>query len=157
MSGTNPQPLHGTVVAIDDIGVLITGPSGAGKSDLALRLIDRGAKLVADDQVLLTAADGQLVAGPPERLAGFLEVRGIGIIPQAHTANVPLGLMVELVPSDTVERLPERTASRILDVPLLSMRLNAFEVSTPIKIELALRHPEWIASGGPDDRDDNNR
>ena len=42
--------VHATAVAIDGQAVLLRGPSGSGKSDLALRLIDAGARLVADDQ-----------------------------------------------------------------------------------------------------------
>ncbi|MBM3488544.1 MAG: hypothetical protein FJX67_18250, partial [Alphaproteobacteria bacterium] len=55
---TGPLRLHATCIAVDGIGVLVRGASGAGKSDLALRLIDAGARLVADDQVLVEAAAG---------------------------------------------------------------------------------------------------
>ena len=60
---------------------LLRGPSGCGKSDLALRLIDRGARLVADDRVVLTVEDGAVVAAAPPPLAGLLEVRGLGPLP----------------------------------------------------------------------------
>ena len=43
--------VHGSAIAIHGKGVLLLGPSGSGKSDLALRLIDRGAKLICDDVV----------------------------------------------------------------------------------------------------------
>ena len=43
---------HATTVSLAGQGIFITGPSGAGKSDLALRLIDTGAILVADDAYL---------------------------------------------------------------------------------------------------------
>ena len=46
--------VHATCIAIDGHGILLRGPAGSGKSDLALRAIDRGARLVADDQVVLT-------------------------------------------------------------------------------------------------------
>ena len=51
--------VHGTCVAIAGRGVLLRAPSGAGKSDLALRLIDAGARLVADDQVELAQDNGR--------------------------------------------------------------------------------------------------
>ena len=73
------QQVHGTCIAIDGAGVLLRGPSGCGKSDLALRLIDGGAVLVADDRVSLEARAGDLVASAPDALAGLLEVRGVGI------------------------------------------------------------------------------
>ena len=57
--------VHATCVALDGAGVLLRGPSGSGKSDLALRLIDGGARLVADDQVALSAEAGRLVARAP--------------------------------------------------------------------------------------------
>jgi len=71
--------IHGTCVALSGLGVLLRGPSGSGKSDLALRLIDGGAKLVADDQVELALdAAGRVMARAPATLSGLLEVRGIG-------------------------------------------------------------------------------
>ena len=51
--------VHGTCVELFGLGVLLRGPSGCGKSDLALRLIDDGARLVADDQVVLTEEAGR--------------------------------------------------------------------------------------------------
>jgi HPr kinase/phosphorylase len=67
--------VHATSVALPDAdggwsGVLLRGPSGAGKSDLALRLIDGGARLVADDQTELRCVDGVLTACAPDMLAG---------------------------------------------------------------------------------------
>ena len=72
--------IHASCVAIGGKGVLILGDSGAGKSDLALRLIDDGAKLVADDRTELYAARGTLCARAPKSIAGLIEVRGLGII-----------------------------------------------------------------------------
>lgn len=54
--------IHASCVAIGAKGVLILGESGAGKSDLALRLMDEGARLVADDRTELYAAKGRLMA-----------------------------------------------------------------------------------------------
>ena len=65
--------IHGSCAARDGAAVLLLGPSGSGKSDLALRLLDRGFLLVADDQVLIE--DGVARAPPP--LAGLLELRGL--------------------------------------------------------------------------------
>ena len=72
--GPAPHPphimrrIHGTCVLLSGLGVLLRGPSGSGKSDLALRLIDGGARLVADDQVELIPAEGRLLARAPEAL-----------------------------------------------------------------------------------------
>jgi len=146
-------PLHGTVVTRHGTGVLLIGSSGSGKSDLALRLIGRGAQLVADDQVLVEARDGLVYATPPARLAGLMEVRGIGIVPMPYAHDIPLALVVDLVPAGDVPRLPEKQQFTLCGVDLPFVRLNAFEVSAPDKIELALEHPEWIASEGDNDRD----
>ena len=99
--------LHATCVAIDAAGVLLLGPSGSGKSDLALRLIDGGAKLVADDQVALEVRDGRLMASAPSRLPPLLELRGVGLVPMERAALVPLAAAFELRPHAGLERLPD--------------------------------------------------
>ena len=81
---SNPRSLsaetvHGTSVASDGRAVLLTGRSGAGKSDLALRLLDRGFKLVSDDQTILGKTKAVLVATAPATIAGRMEVRGLGL------------------------------------------------------------------------------
>ena len=130
--------LHATCVAIDGAGVLLRGPSGAGKSDLALRLIDRGAVLVADDQVLVAREGERLVATAPEQIAGRIEVRGLGILRLPATAAAVL-LAIDLVPPAEVERLPSRRLLTLegIDMPCLS--LNPFECSAPAKVRLAVR------------------
>jgi HPr kinase/phosphorylase len=87
-------------------GVLLIGASGAGKSDLALRLIGRGAILVADDRVELSARRGHLTARAPQSLAGLMEIRGLGIVEMPHEESVDVALVVEL--SQSVRRLPQR-------------------------------------------------
>lgn len=129
---------HASCVAIGERGVLLRGPSGAGKSDLAARLIDDGAELVADDQVLLRAARGRVIADPPDELAGMLEVRGVGILLLPCRRGLPLALVVELVASGQVPRLPEPRKTEIEGVALPILALNPFEASTPAKIRLAL-------------------
>ena len=99
--------VHGTTVALDGAGVLIRGPSGSGKSDLALRLIDAGARLVADDQTELWRRGEAVLARSPATIAGQIEVRGIGILSLPHLDEVPLRLVVDLIAPDAVERLPE--------------------------------------------------
>ena len=69
------EMLHVSSVAIGGRAVLIAGASGHGKSDLALRLIDRGAKLISDDYTIVEAKDGRLWASPPATIAGKIEVR----------------------------------------------------------------------------------
>jgi serine kinase of HPr protein (carbohydrate metabolism regulator) len=131
--------VHGTVVEIEGAGVLFRGPSGSGKSDLALRLIEGGATLVADDRVILSRRDGQLVATAPEIIAGRLEVRGLGIATVPSTGPSPLRLVVDMARPEEVERLPKAAETVILGVVLPVMHLAPFEASAPAKLRLALR------------------
>src|SRR3546814_15303755 len=96
--------VHATCIAIDGRGILLRGPSGSGKSDLALRLIDGGALLVADDQVILTEADGELTASAPATIAGRMEVRGIGIVDMPHLPQVGLTPVVDVVSAAEIGR-----------------------------------------------------
>ncbi|MFD1611638.1 HPr kinase/phosphorylase [Sphingomonas tabacisoli] len=132
------ENIHASCVAIEGRAVLIVGDSGAGKSDLALRLIDRGAALVSDDQVLLNVEDERLIASAPDTIAGKIEVRGIGIMPILAQSPMPVALLIELT---TPERMPEPQSRRLcgIDVPVAA--LDPFEASAPIKAELALR--QW--------------
>lgn len=130
--------VHGTAVAVDGVGVLIRGIPGAGKSDLALRLLDAGAVLVADDQVEIAAEDGGLTARVPEAIAGLIEVRGLGIFRLPH-APARLGLVVDLVAGALVERLPEAAETVFLGIALPRIVLDPGPASAAAKVRLAAR------------------
>jgi HPr kinase/phosphorylase len=73
--------LHGVFMEVMAIGVLISGPSGIGKSELAMELITRGHRLVADDAPQFSRIAPDIINGTcPESLQDFLEVRGLGVI-----------------------------------------------------------------------------
>ena len=73
--------MHGTLVDVYGVGLLFTGRSGIGKSEIALDLIERGHRLVADDVVTITrTARGVLTGMGNELLTHHMEIRGIGII-----------------------------------------------------------------------------
>jgi HPr kinase/phosphorylase len=122
--------IHASCVARDGIGVLLLGPSGSGKSDLALRLLDRGFMLVADDRVEIV--DG--MARPPADLAGLLEVRGLGLLRLDHVAPAQVALAVELGPE--MPRLPEPRRHDRLAVPMIALDPRA--PSAAQRVELAL-------------------
>jgi len=130
--------VHGTTVALNGSGVLLRGPSGSGKSDLALRLIDGGARLVSDDQTEFTREALGLVARSPRTIAGQIEVRGVGILRVPTVPSAPLRLVVELVAPDRVERLPESRFTEYLQCRIPLLALAPFEASTAAKIRLAL-------------------
>ncbi|MBL4790657.1 MAG: HPr kinase/phosphatase C-terminal domain-containing protein [Kordiimonadaceae bacterium] len=147
------KQIHGTVLDIAGKGVLLLGPSGAGKSDVALRLMDRGAVLIADDRVELYAIADKVLATAPKSLRGYIEVRGLGITSVPVSGGTTIALVVELVPSADVPRLPKVLYKGIAGRKIPLIRLNAFEVSTPIKIELAVGGVERIGGEGPSDRE----
>ncbi len=134
---TSPEVVHATCIAIGGRGVLLAGPSGAGKSDLALRLIDRGAELVSDDYSELREQGGRLLASPPARLAGKIEVRGIGIVDMPHRKEAEVALIINL--DGPVDRMPEFTTRPLAGVDIPAAALAAMEPSAPIKVELLLR------------------
>ena len=75
------QTLHGVFLEVLGVGVMLVGKSGIGKSELALELISRGHRLIADDAPLFTRTAPDVISGScPQLLCGFLEVRGLGIL-----------------------------------------------------------------------------
>ena len=127
-----------------DAGILLLGDSGSGKSDLALRMIERGAILVADDRVDLSVFEQKLFAAVPGTIAGLLEVRGAGIVRMPSESRAQIMLAVLLVPTTDVPRMPELerfvppsplALARENCPPLL--RLSPFEESAPAKVAMA--------------------
>lgn len=133
------KSIHATCVALDGVGILLRGPSGSGKSDLALRLIDRGARLVADDRVVLRAEGDEVLAEAPPSLRGLLEVRGVGPVSVPSIPSIGIALIVDLAPAEEVERLPEAASEVLEGKPVARHLLSAFEASAPAKVRLLAR------------------
>lgn len=137
MTVVSSETLHVSCVAIGERAVLIEGRSGAGKSDLALRLIDRGARLVSDDYTLVVRDRQALLATAPATIAGKIEVRGIGIVTMPHVERVAVALLVEL--RDDIERMPlDMPVRSIAGVKVPVIAIEGHYASAPIKVELAL-------------------
>ena len=133
--------IHASCVAISGHGVLLLGKSGAGKSDLALRLIEGGARLVADDRTILFAARGALHAKAPESIKGLLEIRGVGIVAFPARTAVKISLVVRLgregarLPVPSIYHVPSPLKGAM---PVPQIALDARFASTPAKIRAAL-------------------
>ncbi len=126
-------------------GIFLAGPSGSGKSGLALRLIERGGMLVADDRVELFRDGTALAARAPRALAGLLEIRGVGIVELPYATSAQIALAVELVNLGQVARLPEPeryAPPRSLGLPPAHwpalMRLNASDPAATARIAAAV-------------------
>jgi serine kinase of HPr protein (carbohydrate metabolism regulator) len=136
-SRLSSENLHASTVALDGRAVLICGPSGSGKSDLALRLLDRGFRLVSDDRTIVRKDGSKLIASAPETIKGKLEVRGVGIVEMESVSDIPLAMVVEL--TSDIERLPEDDRERLImgtGIPMI--RVDAMTASAPSKVGVAL-------------------
>jgi len=132
------EQIHATCIEINGTGILLRGPSGAGKSDFALRLIDDGAVLVADDRVDLVAESEKLIASSPANIRGLLEVYGIGIVRQPSLERTTVGLVMDMVPARQVERLPSRQYVALCGVTVPCWRINPFQDTAAIRMRLIL-------------------
>jgi len=135
--------IHATCCALDTgagpAGVLLLGPPGSGKSDLALRLIDAGFSLVADDRVEIDGAGPSPVASAPPALAGLIEVRGIGIIRLPRMlARAPVSLAVILSPGGERERLPEPMTTALAGHAVPTIPVDPEAASAVARVRLAL-------------------
>ncbi len=138
MSVLSSETIHASAVEIGGAAVLIAGPSGSGKSDLALRLIDRGAILVSDDQTMLVRRGAELVASAPTAIRGKFEIRGLGVIDCPFAGESPVRLIVRL--TELYERFPmDQQSETIAGIEVTRIQLNAYEASAPVKVEWALR------------------
>ena len=131
--------LHGVYMEVMAIGVLITGASGIGKSELALELISRGHRLIADDAPQFSKIAPDIINGTcPKSLQDFLEVRGLGILnvrelfgDSAIKKNKYLKLIVQLQPMDMknhslIDRLEGSYNTRNL------LDMNIPEITLPV-------------------------
>ena len=146
--------LHGELLEVFGMGVLITGGSGIGKSELALELISRGHRLVADDTPTLTRITPEILEGTcPPTLSDLLEVRGLGILnirrmfgDSAIKRNKRVRLIVRLVRLEEIATLAEtrlqglRDAQTILGIEIPAITLPiATGRNLAVLVECAVR------------------
>lgn len=137
MAVLSSETAQACCVAIDGRAVLIEGRPEEARTDLLLRLIDRGATLVAAERTLCAREGRVLLASPPADAAGRIEVRGLGIIQREHVERMPVALVVVIL--DSPPRHPEERRTRTLagiELPVLA--LGPAELAGPIKVAWAL-------------------
>lgn len=154
--------LHGVFMEVQGFGVLIKGNPAIGKSELALELISRGHRLIADDIVDFYRISPERVEGRcPELLQDFLEVRGLGILniralfgDNAVKPTKPLDLMIQLELADTLnpqklDRLNAKTQSeRVLDVEISKVVIPiAAGRNIAVLVEVAVRNHMLLLRG----------
>ncbi len=132
--------LHAGCLALrvggDWTGALLTGASGAGKSDLALRLMEDGWRLVADDRAVTWASGGHLYARAPATLRGLIEVRGLDVLTRAA---LPVCRVVLHAQCDAEgERMPEPADVALAGVLVPRVQLQALHASAPARLRAAL-------------------
>lgn len=116
--------IHGTLISYAGIGCLLLGESGTGKSRLAAEGLMLGAKLIADDQIVLSTMSGLLMGAPSKPLLGVLEMRGVGLIKLPDTsAQHVVHVAVKLDAAHGSERLPAPTTETYegVTIPLLAL------------------------------------
>ncbi len=129
--------LHGVFLEVLGAGVLITGASGIGKSELALELISRGHRLIADDVTEFHRVDAGVLRGTcPAALRDFLEVRGLGVLniramfgdsAIKRAKNLRLIICLKQLAGDTLHDMDRlrgsRTTRHLLDIAVPEITL----------------------------------
>ena len=154
--------LHGVFMEVINVGVLITGKSGSGKSELALELISRGHRLIADDAPEFSRIAPYTINGTcPDLLKNFLEVRGLGILnirkmygDSAIISNKYLQLIIDLLPAkktvprnETSVKLIEKTTSTLgVDIPTITLPIAPGR-NLAVLVEAAVRDHLLIKGG----------
>ncbi len=157
-------PVHGAFVDVYGVGVLFIGRSGIGKSEVALDLIERGHRLVADDVVLVTRKGEGILIGAGTALAPhFMEVRGLGLLDVRQMFGIRairfqkrVEVIVELEDWDpdadyTRTGLDDPTA-RLLEVDIPYVRLPIFPgknitvIAEVIALNYLLKHYGYNAA-----------
>lgn len=152
-----PRTIPGVLISVFNTGTLIWGPAGVGKSALALGLIDRGHKLIADDAVEIEMTpEKKLLGRAPTVLRGFLEVRSLGVLDVAalfgeqalaDTQTVDLGIRLQREASvaprceEGDRRIGNRWGRRILSgvrIPQLVFSAGTGQ-DLPLLVETAVR------------------
>lgn len=141
---------HGSLVVVQEHGILITGVSGAGKTALALELLRQCAasgffaRLVSDDQVLLSVYGQHLVGHAPPTIGGLAEARGYGPAPLAYECAAVVDLVVQLAADSSAPRFQEGETVTIEGITLPCLCLACGDIGGAVRaIAAHLRLPPF--------------
>lgn len=146
--------LHGVFMEVISIGVLLAGESGVGKSELALELVTRGHRLIADDAPLFARIAPDIIVGTsPPIIQDFLEVRGLGVLnirlmygDSAIKASKYLKLIINLKHADTGAQTERQLETPSETCQVLGMAIPTFTVpvapgrNLAVLVEAAVRN-----------------
>lgn len=150
--------VHGSLMDVYGVGLLYTGKSGIGKSEIALDLVERGHRLVADDVVKITrAAPDVLIGNSSELLGHHMEIRGIGIIDieelfgiRAIRLQKRIEVEVNLTlwsETEEYERLgleDKKTKVLGVEIPILRVPISPGKNITVISEVIAMNHMQKV-------------
>lgn len=137
---------HATAVLVGTVGVLIRGPSGSGKTLLARDLIDQARTrsilgiLVGDDRIGLRVRGGRLIATPHPDIAGLIEVRYRGLVETHFRQAALIRLVVDFVPQQDLDRMPEETEFQI-EIMGLTLPCQKFPAGQRVAPDLITEAP----------------
>jgi HPr kinase/phosphorylase len=153
---------HGVFIEVQGFGVLIKGNPAVGKSELALELISRGHRLIADDIVDLYRVSPERVEGRcPALLQDFLEVRGLGILniralfgDNAVKPTKPLDLIIHLELAETIApQNLDRIEIKSLHETILGLKIQKVVIpvaagrNIAVLVEVAVRNHMLLLRG----------
>lgn len=133
--------LHGVFLTIDTLGVLLTGAPGVGKSSTALGLLDRGHRLIADDLVIFTIAQNNLLGRCPAALQDQLKIRSVELLNirtlygnDAICLQHPLDLIIHLENIDSLDVIDGNYSFQTI----LNINIPKITISPDVKCDVAL-------------------
>jgi HPr kinase/phosphorylase len=154
--------MHGVFMEVQGFGVLIKGDAAIGKSELALELISRGHRLIADDIIDFFRISPERIEGRcPALLQDFLEVRGLGILniralfgDNSVKPTKPLDLIIQLAMADKqAPHLLDRLSIKTLHEEVLGVKISKVHIpiaagrNIAVLVEVAIRNHMLLLRG----------
>ncbi|MDO9204206.1 MAG: HPr(Ser) kinase/phosphatase [Methylotenera sp.] len=154
--------MHGVFMEVQGFGALIKGEAGMGKSELALELISRGHRLIADDIVDFFRISPERIEGRcPPLLQDFIEVRGLGILniralfgDNSVKPTKPLDLIIQLEMADKLApHLLDRLKIKTLNELVLGVKIPKVQIpiaagrNIAVLVEVAIRNHMLLLRG----------